>query len=163
MKHCDNLPSILKPNKAVNYVMESVCVFGLPIIVGGEQVGIFNIYIHSPSHNLKHHDKWLSLLCNNVYTMVHGASFPLKLAYHCSTCKGQGHPTGLCAFLSMPGWVDGAQNDQGPQDAPNNQEDVDFPNSNNSGKGCGCGSGHGNSHGNFPSNSMFLNYPLLIS
>ncbi|KIJ51108.1 hypothetical protein M422DRAFT_245089 [Sphaerobolus stellatus SS14] len=62
MKHHDNLPAGLSPNGAVNHVINSVHITGLPVIVNGEQVGMFNVYINPPSCNLTHHEKWLSLM-----------------------------------------------------------------------------------------------------
>ncbi|KIJ55068.1 hypothetical protein M422DRAFT_241149 [Sphaerobolus stellatus SS14] len=112
MKHYDNLPAGLSPNGAVNHVVNSVHISGLPVIINGEQ-------------------KWLSLMRNNVYTMVQGAGFPLKPSYHCSVCKGLDHPTGLCPFTTLPGWVEGPVNDtdNGPDgDSQPGGDIISFPN-----------------------------------
>ncbi|KIJ22380.1 hypothetical protein M422DRAFT_277209 [Sphaerobolus stellatus SS14] len=179
MKHHDNLLAGLSPNGAVNHVVNSVHITGLPIIINGEQVGMFNVYIDPPSRNLTHHEKWLSLMRNNVYTMVQGAGFPLKSSYHCSICKGLDHPTGLCPFTTLPGWVEGPANDTDNGPDGDNQangdiisfpNDVHFPNDinrpNNSatrggggGRGCGFssryknGNGRGNSRGGYRGNN----------
>ncbi|KIJ46229.1 hypothetical protein M422DRAFT_250271 [Sphaerobolus stellatus SS14] len=98
-KYHDNIPP--PPNvddnvsiHIVNYVLNSVNVKLLKIIENCLDVALFN---------------WLALLRGNVYTMTEGASSPLKVPYNCSVCHGEDHPTGLCAFTKLPGWIDRTQ------------------------------------------------------
>ncbi|KIJ33919.1 hypothetical protein M422DRAFT_264056 [Sphaerobolus stellatus SS14] len=87
-KFHDNIPP--PPNTddnvsthVVNYVLNSVNIKLLKVIENGLDVTLFNIYIHPPS-----------------------TGSPLKVPYNCSVCRGEGHPTGLCAFTKLPGWID---------------------------------------------------------
>ncbi|KIJ48463.1 hypothetical protein M422DRAFT_247800 [Sphaerobolus stellatus SS14] len=113
-KYHDNIPP--PPNAddnvsthVVDYILNSINVKLLKIIENGLDVALFNIYIYPPSKILKHHAKWLALLRGNVYTMTEGARSPLKTPYNCSICRGEDHPTGLCAFTKLPGWIDRSQ------------------------------------------------------
>ncbi|KIJ42703.1 hypothetical protein M422DRAFT_254145 [Sphaerobolus stellatus SS14] len=113
-KYHDNIPP--PPNDddnisihVVSYVLNSVNVKLLKIIENGLDVALFNVYVHPPSKILKHHAKWLALLRGNMYTMTEGAGSPLKVPYNCSVCRGEDHPTGLCAFTKLPGWIDRSQ------------------------------------------------------
>ncbi|KIJ25005.1 hypothetical protein M422DRAFT_274111 [Sphaerobolus stellatus SS14] len=113
-KYHDNIPPPPNVNDnvsihVVNYVLNSINVKLLKIIENGLNVALFNVYVHPPSKILKHHTKWLALLRGNVYTMTEGASSPLKVPYNCSVCRGEDHPTGLCAFTKLPGWIDCSQ------------------------------------------------------
>ncbi|KIJ35632.1 hypothetical protein M422DRAFT_262025 [Sphaerobolus stellatus SS14] len=113
-KYHDNIP--LPPNEnddisthAINHILNSISVKLLKIIVNGLDVAVFNVYIYPPSKNYKLHSKWISMLRNNIYTMTEGAGSPLKTPYHCNVCCGEDHPTGLCAFTRLPGWIDHSQ------------------------------------------------------
>ncbi|KIJ41272.1 hypothetical protein M422DRAFT_255780 [Sphaerobolus stellatus SS14] len=113
-KYHDNIPPPPNVNDnvslhIVNYVLNSVNIKLLKIIENGLDVALFNVYVHPPSKILKHHAKWLALLRGNVYTMTEGAGSPLKVPYNCSVCRGEDHPTGLCAFTRLPGWIDCTQ------------------------------------------------------
>ncbi|KIJ38806.1 hypothetical protein M422DRAFT_258442 [Sphaerobolus stellatus SS14] len=43
------------------------------------------------------------------HTNAHGAGSPPKTPYHCNVCCGEDHPTGLCTFTKLPGWIDRSQ------------------------------------------------------
>ncbi|KIJ52876.1 hypothetical protein M422DRAFT_242819 [Sphaerobolus stellatus SS14] len=93
-KYHDNIPP--PPNAddnvsthVVDYILNSINVKLLKIIENGLD--------------------WLALLHGNVYTMTEGVGSPLKTPYNCSICCGEDHPTGLCAFTKLPGWIDRSQ------------------------------------------------------
>lgn len=101
--HRDNLPKALNGPGVVQYVVDSVQIKGFLLRERGDNIPVFNVYIHSPSTNPTTNDLWVQKLRLLTYTCIEGTGEAREL-FHCNDCKGRDHPSGLCPYKAIPGW-----------------------------------------------------------
>ena len=95
-------------DEAVNSIIDSLEVKVMYLQTepnGKTTVPIANMYIDSPTANPKKWESWQSFLRNLLYTSpLHGTGTVMEL-WKCGKCSADDHPSGVCPFPRLPGWL----------------------------------------------------------
>lgn len=93
-------------NEVLQIVADTARVTPLEMGVrGGGAKTVWRVYIKSPTQDIQAHERWVNIVSTlNYCTAFKGAGRPLLFSA-CNRCKSYDHPTGLCAFPHIPGWL----------------------------------------------------------
>ncbi|KAF7351517.1 hypothetical protein MSAN_01584100 [Mycena sanguinolenta] len=103
--HRDAFGPQVSAAQAWEIFIHSMHVWSISININGVLATVWQLFVNSPTLD---YPAWLQLihLCGriNVMTALHGTA-RLQCSYHCCICPSVAHPTGLCPFPSLHGWV----------------------------------------------------------
>ncbi|KAJ7819711.1 hypothetical protein B0H14DRAFT_2600460 [Mycena olivaceomarginata] len=84
---------------------DSVAVEGIALKVSDTTTIAWQLHVTPPTND---HDAWLQLrrLFGRLYVMtaLHGSA-KMQHSFKCRICPSTSHPTGLCPFPNLPGWL----------------------------------------------------------
>ncbi|KAF8164233.1 hypothetical protein K438DRAFT_1984750 [Mycena galopus ATCC 62051] len=103
--HRDAFGAQVSADQAWDIFCDSVEVVGMELLVSNTNTVAWHLYVTSPTDD---HDAWTQLRRLfgrlSVMTALHGTA-RLQRSYRCRICPSINHPTGLCPFPRLPGWL----------------------------------------------------------
>ncbi|KAF8179514.1 hypothetical protein K438DRAFT_2176932 [Mycena galopus ATCC 62051] len=103
--HRDAFGAQVSADQAWDIFANSVAVEGLELVVNNTNTVAWQLYVTPPTDD---HATWLHLRRLfrrlSVMTALHGTA-RLQRSYRCHICPSINHPTGLCPFPRLPGWL----------------------------------------------------------
>ncbi|KAF8186168.1 hypothetical protein K438DRAFT_1973538 [Mycena galopus ATCC 62051] len=103
--HRDAFGAQVSADQAWDIFCDSVKVVGMELLVSNTNTVAWHLYVTSPTDD---HNAWTQLRRLfgrlSVMTALHGTA-RLQRSYRCRICPSINHPTGLCPFPRLPGWL----------------------------------------------------------
>ncbi|KAJ6537968.1 hypothetical protein B0H19DRAFT_1079063 [Mycena capillaripes] len=103
--HCDAFGPQVSAEQALDIFVTSIAVVALQVTVNKTVTVSWQLHVVSPTND---HDTWLQLcrLFGRLSIMTALCSTArLQRAFRCHLCPSIAHPTDLCPFPALPGWL----------------------------------------------------------
>ncbi|TFK62736.1 hypothetical protein BDN72DRAFT_376460 [Pluteus cervinus] len=78
--------------------------FDITLKGGVDVIPVFNIYIDPPMKDCEIFAKWIKHLRSLTYPTGHGNAIS-RDNFHCNCCKSRAHPTSMCPYPKISGWM----------------------------------------------------------